>query len=140
MSFPAVTSKNPSKFFSPIQTLTPAARTAAANGLSIDRYQNGGYEGLTLMIVPGNWTDGIHTFIVEESDDATTWTGVQTIDIVGSASFLNLSSAGTANLQRLDYIGRKRYVRVRTTVSGATTGAFYAVLGLLFAPTIYPAS
>lgn len=140
MSFPGVISKNPSKYFFPVQTLTPAARTAAATGSAIDRYQNGGYNGLCLEINPGTWTDGTHNFIIEESADNSTWTTVAAADLLGASSFTSITSSGSAVIQRIDYIGRLRYVRVRTTTSGTTTGAVYGVLGLLFAPNIFPAA
>lgn len=148
MSFPGVLSKNPLKYFWPIQILTPAARTAGGNGASIDRYRNGGYAALTLMLNPGVWTDGTHSFVIQESPDNATWTTVVAADLlpgpeVGvygtAATFVNITAV-TAVVQRIDYIGRMRYVRVQNAASGTTTGAVFGVQGLLFAPTTYPAA
>jgi len=139
-SFPGVISKNPSKYFYPLQILQPAARTSTATGTAVDRARNQGYASLTLMVSPGAWTDGTHNFIIEESDDNSTWGTVAAADLLGASAFTSITSSGTATVQRIDYIGRSRYVRVRTTTSGTTTGAVYGVLGLLFAPNIFPAA
>jgi hypothetical protein len=147
MSFPGVLSKNPFKYFWPIQILLPKAYTASTNGTAIDRYRNAGYAALTLMFTPGLWTDGTHVFTIQESVDNSTWTTVVANDLlpgpeVGvygtAATFLPFNAASTV-VQRIDYIGRQRYVRVISTEAGTTTGAVYTVQGLLFAPTIYPA-
>lgn len=142
MSFPAVLSKNPTAYFFPITTLAPAARIAAATGVAIDRTRNSGYAALTLMVTPGAWTDGTHAFIIEESDDNSTWNTVAAADLIGgtAGAFANITSAPTAIYQRIDYIGRLRYVRVRSTATSATTGVVFGVVGLLFAPAIYPAA
>ena len=147
MSFVGVLSKNPSKYFFPINVLTPKAYTVSTNGNSIDRYRNGGYAALTLLIDPGLWTDGTHAFTIQESSDNTTWTTVAAADLLsgpgvpaGQGAFTTISSVGTAVFQEIDYIGRLRYVRVISTEAGTTTGAVYAVLGLLFAPAVYPAA
>lgn len=138
MSFPGVLSKNPSAYFFPVVGLAPAAKTTAGNGTAIDRARNGGYAALTLMVVPGTWTDGTHGFVIQESDDNSTWSTVAATDLIGT--FASVTSAGTAIFQRVDYIGRMRYVRVNNTVASATTGAVFGVTGLLFAPAIYPAA
>jgi hypothetical protein len=150
MSFVGVLSKNPTKYFYPVQSLAPKAYIAATNGSNIDRYRNGGYAALTLQFLPGTWTDGTHNIIVEEADDngsgsPGTYATVAVADLITgpgatSSAFNAITSAGTAVIQSLDYIGRKRWVRVRNTISGQTTGALFAVVGLLFAPTIFPAA
>lgn len=139
-SFPGVISKNPTKYFWPLSILLPAARTAGGNGTAVDRYRNQGYAALTLMVVPGAWTDGTHGFTIEESDTSST-TGFTTVaagDLLGS--FTSITSSGSAVIQRVDYIGRARWVRVNNTASGTTSGAVFGVAGLLFAPAIFPAA
>lgn len=143
--------KNPLKEFWPIQTLLPKAYTAGSNGSNIDRYRNGGYNALTLMLLPGLWTDGTHAFVIEEADDdgtgnPSTYGTVAATDLLydananaGGGTFTSITAA-TTTVQRIDYIGRKRWVRVRNTASGATTGAVFAVVGLLFSPNILPAA
>lgn len=138
--------KNPTKEFWPIQILTPAARTTAGNGSTVDRYRNGGYFALTLMLLPGLWTDGTHGFVIQESADNSTWTTVAATDLLYDANanssggtFTSITAA-TTTVQRIDYIGRQRYVRVNNTASGTTTGAVFSVTGLLFSPSILPAA
>jgi len=135
--------KNPTKEFWPIQLQLPKAYTADGNGSSVDRYRNGGYNALTLMLLPGLWTDGTHDFYMEESDDNTTFTAVATADLLGgggtNGSFISITAA-TTTVQRVDYIGRKRYVRVRYDYTAGSTGAVFAVVALLFSPAILPAA
>lgn len=143
--------KNPLKEFWTIQVLVPKAYTASTNGSNIDRYRNGGYFALNLELLPGLWTDGTHAFTIQEADDngsgaPGSWTTVAATDLLYDA---NANSAGgtftsitavTSTVQRIDYIGRKRWVRVISTLSGVTTGAVYAVAAHLFSPAILPAA
>lgn len=157
MSFAGVLSKNPLKYFWTIQTHVPAARTASANGGNIDRYRNGGYAALTLEWLPGLWTDGNHSIVIEEADDdgtgnPGTYATVVAADLLGDANAVSVTvssvvstqfapvTAASTLVQRIDYIGRKRWVRTRYVASGTTTGMVFAVQGHLFAPTIYPAA
>lgn len=147
MSFSGVLSKNPTKYFFPLNILAPKLYAASTNGSSIDRYRNAGYAALTLQLLCGTWTDGTHAFTIQESADNSTWTTVAAADLLsgpgvasGAGAFTSITSAGTAVSQSLDYIGRQRYVRVISTLSGITTGAAYVLVGLLFAPMIYPAA
>jgi len=146
MSFIGPVGKNPSRYFWTIQLSVPAVYKTAQTS-SIDRYRNGGYAALTLELCPGLWTDGSHTFAINESDDNSTWTTVVAADLMpnpevgvyGIASTFIGITAATAVVQRIDYLGRKRYVEVVTTESGAT-GAAYALLAHLFSPMILPAA
>jgi hypothetical protein len=146
MSFVGPTGKNPSRYFWTIQ-LSVAAVYKTAQTTVVDRYRNGGYGALTLELCPGLWTDGSHAFAINESDDNSTWTAVVAADVMpnpevgvyGTASTFISITAATAVVQRLDYIGRKRYVQIVTTETGAT-GAAYALLAHLFAPVIFPAA
>lgn len=143
--------KNPLKEYWTIQTHVPAARTASANGANIDRYRNGGYAALSLELLPGVWTDGTHAFVIEEADDngsgaPGTYGTVAVADLLYDANanaaggtFTSITAA-TTTVQRIDYIGRKRWVRTRYVASGTTTGAVFAVAAHLFSPAIYPAA
>ena len=146
MSFIGPVGKNPSRYFWTLQLSVPAVYKTAQTNV-VDRYRNGGYAALTLELCPGLWTDGLHTFAINESDDNSTWTTVVAADLMpnpevgvyGTASTFIGITAATAVLQRIDYIGRKRYVQIVTTESGAT-GAAYALLAHLFSPMILPAA
>jgi hypothetical protein len=146
MSFVGPTGKNPSRYFWTLQLSVPAVYKTAQTTV-VDRNRNGGYAGLTLELCPGLWTDGSHAFAINESDDNATWTSVVAADIMpnpevgvyGTATTFVSITAATSTVQRIDYIGRKRYVQVVTTETGAT-GAAYALLAHLFAPMILPAA
>jgi hypothetical protein len=100
-------------------SLTPAGnRTSSANGTGVDLQ---GYDGAVVVVSAGTITDGTHTPKVQESDDNSTFTDVASTDLAGTALV-----AITANsVQRISYVGNKRYIRVATTVSGTTTGGMY---------------
>jgi hypothetical protein len=149
MSFVGVIGKNPLKYFWPIQMLVSAVYKTAQTSAVIDRYRNGGYAALSLHLYPGLWTDGSHAFLIQDSDDnfSSDTTTVVAADLLpgpevgvyGTASTFVSITAATTIVQRIDYIGRKRYVRVTTTESGAT-GAAFALVGHLFSPTQFPAA
>jgi hypothetical protein len=146
MSSYGVIGKNPSRYFWTIQ-LSVAAVYKTAQTTVVDRYRNGGYGALTLELCPGAWTDGTHAFALNASDDNSTWVAVPAADIMpnpevgvyGTATTFVSITAATTTVQRIDYIGRFRYVQVVTTESG-TTGAAYALLAHLFAPVLFPAA
>jgi len=103
-----------------VQSLVPTgARTASANGTGVDLQ---GYDGALAIITADTITDGTHTPKLQESDDNSTFTDVGSTDQVGTA----LVAITAASVQRIAYIGAKRYIRVVVTVSGATTGGKYA--------------
>ncbi len=105
-----------------VQSLAPAARTADADGTGADLL---GYGSAVAVVAFGAWTDGTHTPALEESDDNSTFTAVAAADLQGS--FTACADADTDNtVQRVGYLGTKRYVRVALTVTGATTGALSA--------------
>lgn len=76
----------------------------------------------------GTWTDGTHTPKLQESDNGTSgWTDVAAGDLIGGFSVVNSAGGGNA-VQRVSYIGNKRYIRAVLTVASATNGAFAGVL------------
>lgn len=117
-----------------VQSLAPAARTASASGSSAD-LQN--FDGALIVIAAGAWTDGSHTFEVQESDDDATFTAVADADLQGSEPVV--SSAGTAGqVYEIGYVGNKRYIRVIATVASATVGAAYGALIVRGHPNVAP--
>lgn len=110
----------------PAIALNFAARSAATtvNGNDIDR---AGFESIAFYGEYGTWTDGTHTFKIQEADDngsgaPGTYSDVAAGDQKGS--FTAISGAGGSNtLQEVGYQGIKRWVRLCVTTSGATTGA-----------------
>lgn len=101
------------------QSLTPAARTASANGTGANLQ---GYGSAMAIVAFGTITDGTHTPKLQESDDNSSFSDVAAADLNGSFS-AGTSGAGGSAVQRVGYIGAKQYIRVVMTVAGATTGA-----------------
>lgn len=115
-------------------SLSPAARNASANGTGVDLR---GYDAAECILQFGTWTDGTHTPKLQESDDNSSFSDVTAGDLQGS--FTPVSSAGGSNtVQRVGYIGVKRYVRAVMTVAGATTGAVSAAVIARAAPSFLP--
>jgi hypothetical protein len=80
-----------------------------------------GYEGAEAVIQVGTVTDGTHTPKLQESDDNSTWTDVAAANLNGA--FVALASN---TVQRVGYIGSKRYIGIVVTVTGSpATGAAY---------------
>jgi len=72
----------------------------------------------------------LHTFDVEESDDASTWTSVDTADLSQAAPVID-SASDDEQQYYLDYTGTARYLRAVVVVTGgASTGAVYGIYGL----------
>jgi hypothetical protein len=66
-------------------SLTPAARTASANGTSVDRAASGSLFQDAMVVIPvGTVTDGTHTFEVQHSDDNSSWAAVADAYLQGS--------------------------------------------------------
>lgn len=112
---------------SPAQTLRPAARTADANGENVDLAN---FDAAVVVIDVGTWTDGTHTFEVQEADDdgsgsPDTWAAVADADLDGSEPVVD-GAADDDQIYEIGYIGGKRWLRVVVTVASATTGAVYA--------------
>src|SRR5260221_3121812 len=112
MSFIGPTGKNPSRYFWTIQGLVAAVYKTAQTSASFDRYRNGGYGALTLELCPGLWTDGPHSFVINQSHDNSTWTAVVAANLIphpsagvcGTAPTVLSSDAATVLGQRIDYI------------------------------------
>ncbi|WP_085044323.1 hypothetical protein [Ensifer aridi] len=106
---------------SPVQSIAPGAKTATVNGTGVDLRD---HASAIVLFDIGAWTDGTHTPKIQESDDNVTYTDVAAENLQGA--FTAISGEGHANaVQKVGYIGNKRYIRAHTTVAGATTGAVY---------------
>lgn len=118
----------------PVQSTAPAAYTASANGSSADLQD---FEGALVLIDAGLWTDGTHTFAVEESSDDSSFSAVANADLLGSEPVVD-SLTSDGQIYRLGYIGSKRYIRVAVTVASATSGAVYGASIVRGAPRSAP--
>lgn len=102
-----------------VQSLAPAARTAGANGTGVDLL---GFGGAMILVDLGLFTDGSFSFHLEESDDNSTFTDVDTsVDQLGSLTVVD-GTDDDNTLQRVGYIGSKRYVRVVVAQGGSPCG------------------
>lgn len=110
-----------------VADLNPAARTATTNSTGINRQTfEQGSDALVAVLMVGAWTDGTHTFKLQDSPDGSTWTDVASTYLQGS--FTAISGTGQQNaVQKVGYLGTQQYVRAVDTVSGATTGAIYGL-------------
>lgn len=104
-----------------VQSLVPATRTADANGSSADLE---GHHAAMAVIDVGAYTDGTHTFEVQESDDDSTWSAVADGDLEGTEPVVD--AAGDANtVHEIGYRGTAKFIRVVVTATGTTSGADY---------------
>lgn len=102
------------------QSLAPATRNANVNGAGVDLR---GFDSAMVVYNVGAITDGTHTPSLEESDDNVTFTAVAAADLQGTFSNFTANS-----VQRVGYIGSKRYIRAQVNSSGTTGAAYGAVI------------
>lgn len=129
---------------------------------------NSAYNGVMFYIIPGTYTDGTHTFTIQEADDngsgspssystvaatdlitwqatsTTVFTPVKANDAnglpTGNIQPQAISSSATNIYQRIGYIGQKRWVRIIVVSTGVTSGASYEVIVELGEPRFMPAN
>lgn len=120
-----------------LASLNPAAHTATTNGTSVDRLQGRVvYRSAMVIVQTGAITDGTHTITVEDSDDNSTFAAVADGFLQGTEPALGI--ADDNEIHEIGYTGSKRYLRVVTTVSGATSGGIYGAVVVLGDPTKPP--
>lgn len=135
-------------FFIGVPKASLPAWTSTFNSPGVDLAN---YNGATMYILAGTWTDGTHTITLQESSDNSSFADVAAADLVSwqatsttSATPLkatDASSLPTGNIQptaitsaatminwRVGYIGAKRYIRAKATLSGITSGATYDIV------------
>jgi len=146
-----IVTKETGTFFTGLSALPAVKTTQTSPGVDL-----ASYNGATVYLLAGTWTDGTLTPTIQESDDNSTFTNVATTDLVawaatsatvftpvkvGNAQPSAISSATTAINQRIGYIGGKRYIRVVTTVTGSpATGCTYDVIIQAGEPRFMPAA
>ncbi|MDN3356076.1 hypothetical protein [Actinomadura sp. DC4] len=117
-----------------VPTITNAARTTTATGTGVDR---AGYMSAMVVVHTGTMTDGTHTLTIEESDDNSTWGTVAAGNLQGTPPALG--SSDDDKIVEIGYLGGKRYIRAKSTVSGSpSTGGVYDALVLLGDPRTAP--
>lgn len=118
-----------------VLSLAPAVRTTGtANGTAVDLR---GFDAAMVTFTTGAWTDGTHTPSVQHSDDGTNFTAVPADAIAGTLTAF--TAAGGANaVQRVNYLGGKRYLRGVIVTAGATNGATSEVAVVRGRPGVAP--
>ena len=115
----------------------PAVQKTAQTSSNFNRKTSGGqgapFEALELLLVTGAYTDGNHSWVVNEADDngsgsAGAFTAVAASDLLGAFAAVN-SRAGQNAVQRVAYVGKKQYVQVVSTETG-TTGLLYGIVAI----------
>ena len=104
-----------------VLALAPSVKTAAGDGVTIDRK---GYGGLLFVVNTGAIAGaGDFSAKVQESANGTDWTDADAEDVLGKfpATFAATSA------YRVSYIGKQRYARVSLTMTGGTSIAAGAV-------------
>lgn len=106
-----------------IALTSPKAVTATedpANGVDLQ-----GFEGALILVDAGLWTDGTHTFSIEDSDDDSVFTAVAATLLQGTAPVI-LGLTNDNKIHQIGYLGTKRYVKILNTVTaGPSTGLVY---------------
>jgi hypothetical protein len=114
-----------------LPAIDPAAiRTgnAVTTGATID---TAGFEAVEFAIQSGAVTDGQFAISVEEGDQAnmSDAAAVAAGDLIGAAPVILATEDSV--VEKVGYRGTKRYVRVKATQSGATTGGFISAVAVL---------
>ena len=98
-------------------------------GIVIDRQ---GYEGVEFVIQSGTLTDGTYTPLVEHGDlvglgDAVAVADAELLGTEAAAAFV---AADDNAVQRVGYVGGKRYVRLSIVSAGVSTGGTISAVAL----------
>jgi hypothetical protein len=123
-----------------LSAIDPAAiRTgnAVTTGTTIDTQ---GFESVEFLVQSGAVTDGTWAVTVEDGD-ASNMSDAATVDaayLVGAAP--SIAAADDSIVKKIGYRGSKRYVRIKATQTGATTGGFLSAVAVLGHPRNLPAA
>lgn len=105
------------------QSIVPTGnRTATVNGTGIDLSSS---DAVAVIFGADTITDGTHTPKIQDSDDNSTFADVAAADQDGA-----LVAITAASVQKVGYLGSKRYIRAVVTVTGspATGGKYVATV------------
>lgn len=120
-------------------SINPATMNATTTGSSVDRDSGSKmFQAALVVIVTGTMTDGSHVISLEESADNSSWSAVAASDIQGTAP--TLAAADDNVVKQIGYLGSKRYIRVKSTVTPGATGGIYGASVVLSDPRIAPSA
>ncbi len=107
-------------------TIVPATYSSTETGTTVDVSEKGGVDDVVVAIFSGTVTDGTHTISIEESDNDSDWTEVDSANIRGTIPILTNAAADDDTVQYVGVVTTMRYLRVVSTVSGSPlTGGIY---------------
>lgn len=115
------------------EILSSSQRTSDATSSAIDT--KNGTSGMVVMHVSG-YTDGDHDPQIQSakddgtgSPDSSDWSDVPSDQVDGSLP--TVSGSGDTGVHKVGVSTKDRHLRVKTSVSGTSTGATYGFLGVL---------
>lgn len=115
------------------ETIPVAEYTATETGSGVDRNVGNDMHRTAMVLVhTGTITDGTHTIEVQDSDDNTSFDAVAGAFLQGTEP--EIDSADSNTVFHIGYIGVRRYLRVVSTVAGATSGGTYGSVIVLGEP------
>ena len=97
-------------------------------GAIIDR---DGFEALEILVFSGVLTDGAYELVIEDGDVANLSDAAVVASTFLLGVFTDLALTDDATIERIGYIGHKRYVRISVITTGTTTSGFLAGAALL---------
>lgn len=108
---------------------TALRTTNSYNGTTIDRsYQNNFFRTSMFVIQTGTLTDGSITFVMEESDNGSSWSTVEAQFIQGTLP--TIAATDDNKIYEIGYVGSKRYIRLVATVAAGATGGTWGAICL----------
>jgi hypothetical protein len=134
---------------SPAITIPAQTRTTDLNGTTVD-LQGFGAAAVHLHVGIGGITfDGTNRleFVMEHSDDGSTWAAVVQSDVSGATVTGTgivralVAAKAAADVQEIDYIGNRRYLRLNADFSGTHgTGTPIGAVVVRGLPDLMPAA
>lgn len=141
-------------FYTGLTALPAIAATQTSPAIAL-----AGFDGAMIYILAGTWTDGSFTPVIQVAPDNNgspgSWVSAPVADLVawiatsptnftpvkvGQSQPAAMTSAATALNQRIGYIGNADWLRVVTTVAGATTGMTMDAIVNLGRPRFAPSA
>lgn len=123
-----------------VVSIAPAnLRTTGVTGTGVDLRD---FDAATVLVITGACNDGVFSFEVQDSADDVTYAAVADDYLVGTEPTVEGSYDNT--VQRVGYVGSKRYIRVVATEGGASptasSGCIFSAVVLRGLPHIAPVS
>lgn len=112
---------------------TAISANGTATGVVIDTLN---YRGHEFVIKSGTLTDGTYTPSIEEGDasDLSDASAVAAGDLLGTIAGATFAATDDNAVKKIGYRGNKRYIRIKITASGVTSGgSIGAVIAQAFA-------